>query len=386
MRSPSGFAVLALALVPAVSLWAQTTSAPAAAPSSAAVGGSAATPASASALPLPIEPIRAYYRFWPVQFVQFVGTELPYSTIMLEVDPSGKKPAMVLTLTDRATEKRVHYAETDALVAMSGANGDESHKAAMAWEPADTEATGSASTLRLTLADGKPLMWRFVQGSDVSERGGGMTPLAGSKTPIFAYREQAAVAGEGTALSVGGVVSQATVWTEISQPPYFVAYRGAMSESAHTLVFLPGTPGWTVKTAPATLKTGQSWVLDAANGNQATVRIDKVDGAAFVLNTTDAFEPGVQRTVEATRAADGSWSFQRVRFAPVKDGAKHSLTMEFAAPLNAGVDSDKVTVLAKKTVLGTGTVTGGKEAAMTLEFSDPAWMKGISVVEGPARP
>ncbi len=366
MRSAFRFAALATAFLPVFSLCARAQASP--------------------ALAAPIEPIRVFYRYWPLQFVQFVGTELPYSMITLEVDPAGKKPAIVLTLTDRATGKRVHYAETDALVAMEAASGEESHKAAMAWEPADTEAVGAVSTVRLTLANGKPLVWRFVQGSDVSERGGGMTPLPGSKVPVFAYREQAAVAGEGTALQIGGVASPAAVWTEISQPPYFVAYHGAMSESAHTLVFLPGAADWIVKSAPSSLAVGQSWALDAANGNHATVRIDKVDGTAFVLNTTDAFEPGVQRTIEATRGADGGWSFQRVRFSPVKDGAKHSVTVEFAAPLNAGVDSDKVTVLAKKTVLGTGVVTGGKDGAMTLVFSDPAWMKGISVSEGAAKP
>ncbi len=374
MRFASCSAVLALMFSPAVSLPAQS-----AAASAISAGAVSMTP--------PIVPIRTLYRFWPLQFVQFVGTELPYSQIMLEVDPAGKKPTVVLTLTDRATGKRVHYAETEALVAMEGAGGDESHRAAMAWEPADTEAVGSVSTLRLTLADGKPLVWRFVQGSDVSERGGGMTPLPGSKVPIFAYREQAAVAGEGTALEVGGVASPATVWTEISQPPYFVAYRGAMSENAHTLVFLPGASQWTVKSAPATMAAGGSWELEGAHGDRASVRIDSADGAHAVMTATDLFEPGVQRTIEATRAADGSWSFGRVRFAPLKDGAKHTLTMEFATPLNAGVDSDKVTVTAgKKTVLGTGTVTGGAGGSMTLVFSDPAWMKGFPVVEGVGKP
>ena len=366
MRFAARFAAPVLASLAAISLCAQTSNLPAAAPSIAP----------------PIVPIRTVYRFWPLQFVQFVGAELPYSMVMLEVDPAGKKPALVLTLTDRATGKRVHYAETDALVAMEGAAGEESHKAAMAWEPADAEAVGAVSTVRLTLADGKPLEWRFVQGSDVSERGGGMTPLPGSKVPVFAYREQAAVAGEGTALSVGGVASPASVWTEISQPPYFVAYHGAMSENAHTLVFVPGMTDWTVKSAPVSVAAGGSWELDGARGEHATVRIDRVDGTQVTMTATDAYEPGVQRTIEATRGVDGSWSIVRERFSPVKDGVKHSMTMDFAAPLNAGVDSDKVTVSAKKTVLGTGIVTGGKEGAMTLVFSDPAWMKTIPVTEG----
>jgi hypothetical protein len=45
--------------------------------------------------------------------------------------------------------------------------------------------------------------------------------------PVLMYRERSAVAGEGTALKIGNTVSVADVWTEISQPPYFVAYHGA---------------------------------------------------------------------------------------------------------------------------------------------------------------
>ncbi len=51
------------------------------------------------------------------------------------------------------------------------------------------------------------------------------------------YRERSAVAGEGAALKIGNKVSVADVWTEISQPPYFVAYHGAMSENVDIAVF-----------------------------------------------------------------------------------------------------------------------------------------------------
>ncbi len=44
--------------------------------------------------------------------------------------------------------------------------------------------------------------WQFVQGSDVTEQGGGITPID-APTPSLIFREQAAVAGEGTALKVG---------------------------------------------------------------------------------------------------------------------------------------------------------------------------------------
>lgn len=336
----------------------------------------------------PTLPLLTNYHYWPVQMVQWVGTELPYSMIELDVDAgAGKHPLLYATLTDRATGKRIHYAETDGLIAEATATGEEAHKATFAFEAADTENTGSITTLRFTLADGKPLEWRFVQGSDISEQGSGLTPLPAAKLPIFIYRERAAVAGEGTALQVGDTVSTASVWTEISQPPYFVAYRGAYSVNAHTLAFLPGRQAWTVASAPASLAAGAAWELDDASGNHRSIHIDKADGTRITATATDRFQPGVRCILEATRAGDG-WSVERVRFAPVRDGEKHALTLQFASPLApAAAENTSLTLLAGKKTLATGSVAGtgaGPDRALSLSFSNPAWLAGKTVVDGGA--
>ena len=129
------------------------------------------------------------YQYWPVQYVQCVGSELPYSMIELDVDAGGKQPLYNVILTDRAG-KRITYANTEGLVRAATAQGMEAHKAAIAFEPAEAQAVGAASTLRMTLADGRPLQWRFVQGSDVSEQGAGLTPLPNVAIPVLLYREQ----------------------------------------------------------------------------------------------------------------------------------------------------------------------------------------------------
>ena len=60
-------------------------------------------------LPPPIAPEQIIYRHWPEQFVQWIGTELPYTMIELYVDPgSGATPLYEVVLTERATGKRVH--------------------------------------------------------------------------------------------------------------------------------------------------------------------------------------------------------------------------------------------------------------------------------------
>ena len=177
----------------------------------------------------PVSGLLVTYQYWPVQYVQWVGTELPYSMIEFDVDATTKQPLYNVVLTDRASGRRTAYVNSDVLVASAKAQGMQAYKTEIAFEAAEATNVGAASTLRLSMADGKPLQWRFVQGSDISEQGAGLTPLPTVPIPILVYREQAAVAGEGTALQIGNTVSAAEVWTEISKPPYFVAYRGAMS-------------------------------------------------------------------------------------------------------------------------------------------------------------
>ena len=346
--------------------------------------------ATAAAAPIapPMLPIMTSYRYWPVQFVQFVGPELPYSMIELDVDPaSAKHPLLYVTLTDRATGKRIHYASDDGLIASATAQGEEAHKTALAFEAADTENVGSISTLRFAMTDGKPLEWRFVQGSDISEQGSGLTALADSKIPIFAYRELGALAGEGTALQVGATVSVASVWTEYSHPPYFIPYHGAETQSAHTLVFIPGQQTWTIVSAPTALAAGATWELDGEHGNHRSIHIDKVDGANLTVTSTDRFSPSVHCTLDVTRAGD-AWAIDRARFSPVRDGEKHALTLQFTTPLTPSADHVEVSLVAgKKKTIATGIITApdahgdAPDHAPTLSFSTPAWLNGKKMTE-----
>ena len=362
------FAVLASFLLGYPTVFAQDAASPAASPAPIAP---------------PLLPMLTSYTYWPVQFVQWVGADLPYSMIELDTDGNPKHPMLYVTLTERATGKRIHYADNEALLAGAKAMGEEAHKTALAFEAADTEATGSISTLRFTTADGKPLKWRFVQGSDISEQGSGLSPMPEAKLPLFIYREEAAVAGEGTALQIGDTVSTASVWTEISQPPYFVAYRGAESLHAHTLIFLPGQVTWKTTSAPSAMSAGATWELDEEHGNHRTIRIDRVDGAHFTATCTDRFTPSIQTVIEGTRIAD-AYSFDRVRYAPVREGDKHFLALQFAAPLSSTADNGTVALLAGKKTIASGKVASSgttTDRTGVLSFSSPAWLHGKTMVE-----
>lgn len=333
----------------------------------------------------PILPLVVNYRYWPTQFVQFVGPELPYSMIELDVDPgNGKNPLLYATLTDRSTGRRVHYTDDDGLIASATAAGEEVHKAALAFDGADTDNPGSVSTLRFTMPDGRPLEWRFVLGSDISEQGSGVNPFPGAKIPIFAYREQGGLAGEGTALEVGSIISTAAVWTEYSHPPYFVPYRGAETEGAHALLFMPGEEKWTIASSPAALTAGATWELDGDNGNHRSIHIDKADGSHLTVTSTDRFHPRVQCTMEVTREGD-VWNIERARFSSVKGGEKHALTLQFSPALTPATEKTDVALIAgKKKTIATGSLaaSGASDHALTLSFSNPAWLNGKTMVEG----
>ncbi|HEX4156491.1 MAG TPA: hypothetical protein VHY48_12845 [Acidobacteriaceae bacterium] len=347
-------------------------------------GAICAQTAASPAIAPPILPLVVNYSYWPTQFVQFIGPELPYSMIELDVDPgNGKHPLLYATLTDRATGKRVHYTDDDGLIASAAAVGEEVHKTALAFDAADTDNPGSISTLRFSMPDGKPLEWRFVLGSDISEQGSGLNPFPDAKIPIFAYREQGGLAGEGTALQVGDTVSTASVWTEYSHPPYFIPYRGAETEGAHVLIFIPGEEKWTIVSSPVALTVGATWELDGDKGNHRSIRIDKVDGPQLTVTSTDRFHPRVQCTLEVTREGD-AWNIERARFSAMNGGEKHALTIEFTPALGPATEKTAVELIAgKKKTIATGALAPDAAShALTLSFSNPAWLNGKTMAEG----
>ena len=231
------------------------------------------------------------------------------------------------------------------------------------------------------MADGKPVQWRFVQGSDISEQGSGLTPLPTAPMPIFAYREQAAVAGEGTALQIGDVVSAADMWKEISQPPYFIAYHGALSLGAHTVAFIPGKTVWTITASPAALTAGSKWELDSDAGNHRTLTIDKAEAASegthCLITGSDRFAPSAKFTLDATFVGS-RWNVASVRYAPVREGEKHSATLMYTP------SGDVSLVIGKKQTIASGKLapTGGAtDRTLTLDFATPTWAHGKIMVE-----
>ena len=346
--------------------------------------GSAVALSAQSVLPPPVAPEQIVYRHWPEQFVQWLGPELPYTMIELYVDPGpgkgdlgkGAAPLYDVALTERAGGKRVHYSNQQQMVDLDKRSGADAYLSPMQLDRPANTGTGATYLLRFVDHAGQPVSWQWIQGSDMSERGGGSSP-AGLEPPVLVYRTRSAVAAQGTALKIGNAVSVADMWTEISQPPYFVAYHGAFSEDVDIAVFTGTTQQWTIITAPQTLAAGAEWKLKAQDGGARSLRVQAVNGSHATIIDTDDHLPGRAIAIEADWT-NGAWSINKLHYAQAGANASQGLTISFAPGVTAGGGQAKFEVTAgSKTRIASGTVHGDPaQPRVGWEFKDPAWLRG----------
>ncbi len=298
-----------------------------------------------------------YYRYWPEQLVQWLGPELPYSMIVLDVDDRGKQPIYDVQLLPRGNGQIIRYTNSADELAIDQRLGGPVHQVAMQFDGPSDPANGAQYMLRFNTENGTPVVWQFVLGSDVTEQGSGLSPT-GARIPILMYRELGGLAGAGTALQIGSVTSTADVWKEIAQPPYFVPYRGALSTGLHVLTFAPGAVAW----------KGDSQSLTAANGVTLTLTRDNdnVVMANKALGTTAAYT-----------IAGGA--ITRVTFSPAGGKRDHIVSLQFSPALAPGAQSSFDVIAGRKTKIATGTVLAANADAglsETWSFSTPDSLKG----------
>jgi hypothetical protein len=323
------------------------------------------------AAPGPVSEVQ--YRHWPEQFTQWVGTDVPYSMLELNVDAGSQaQPTYEVVLTERSSAKKIYYSNVQALVDAEAAAGSESHLANIQFTRPANSGVGAIYLLRFYSEKSTPIIWRFVQGSEVTDQGSGVTP-GRVNPPVLRYRQQAAVAGEGTALKVGSVVSQAEMWKEIAAPPYFMPYRGTYTQNLESLTFLDSSTRWVVERAPVTLSVGAAWQFNGANGQSCTVLVKQLEGNGAVFQQSIAGTQTVA-TFEA-QLADGAWVIRSVHFEPVAAGTSKGLTLR----VSPDGEHAKFEVLSGKSKIASGTLASNLERSHAgWHFKDPNWLNAAA--------
>lgn len=298
------------------------------------------------------------YRYWPEQIVQWVGPELPYTMIVASIDDRTKPAVYDVQLIPRPGGPPVVYTNSADELAILQRTGQDAHQVAIEYDGPSDPAVAAQYMIRFNTEKNVPVVWQFVLGTDVSEQGSGLSPVP-APVPVLMYREQGGLAGQGTALQIGGVTSAADVWKEIAQPPYFVPYRGALSTGVHVLSFAPGDTAWKSSAGTLTNATGRTLAL-STSGNETTL--------------TD-------KSLAATESITGAaGSVSRVTFAPTGVKGNHSVTMQFSPPLAPAGQSSFDVIVGKKTKIAAGSVQESAGPAVTdsWSFTSPDAVKNLT--------
>lgn len=287
-----------------------------------------------STLLMPIIPFIAEYDYASLYFMQWTNDDPHYSRITAAV-AEGEAPVYTVTLAERNSKKQIFYSNSEAHVASLKREGKDAYKTPIDYRV--TRNVGQPATYGFGFRDihGRAILWRFTPASNPSERGAGLIPLSSVPGLRLEYSDLGTTAGAGTATQIADRVSEAEPWTEISAPPYFVAYRGSHAEGRHMGALLTGVESWRVVSSPkvtsaSELREGASWVLREAGGRERTLRVAarRADETIITQKTADA--PNLSGLELRARIAPDGFALREVRFMRGSRHLRISFTPELA--------------------------------------------------------
>lgn len=326
-------------------------------------------------LPFPAPPLIVHYEYVPYYFVQWLNDHSQY--IRIEAAGADSEPPVFnLTLTEKGSGRRVNYCNTEARMKTLTQAGQDARLTKIDYRASNNFGQAPAHEFSFTDERGQVVRWRFTLAAPVSERGAGLTPQEGGAGLMLIYRELGTAAGEGTAVQIGDKVIEAAPWTEISAPPYFVAYRGAYSEGIGVGALLPGQESWRVTASPKDLtkglKEGAQWTLVDDHGRARHLTITAIRGDELTIQGT-----GQSLDLQARKTATGfalrsitvtsRSKTMRISFTPELDLNKGS-----AAPVNFQIDQNGHNKIAHGSV---AVEKRGDATSLRWTFKAPDWAK-----------
>lgn len=300
-------------------------------------------PAQAQSLsvPFPLLPLIAEYEFVPHYFMQWLNDHPQYAMIEAALTDSNP-PIYNLILTEKSSRRRVNYCNSEAKVKGLTSGGQEARLTKIEYRATSKFGQPPAHEFSFTDERGQAIRWRFTLAAPASERGAGLTPQAEGTGWLLIYRDLGSAAGEGTAVQIGNKVCEAEAWTEISAPPYFVAYRGVYAEGMGLGVLPLGQENWRVTAAPKELTEGAQWALADERGRTRQWRIAARRGQELTINEVGS--PYSTRSLVARQTAQGlalrsvtvnhAQNALRLSFTPDLDLTAAAVSSAFQVDLN----------------------------------------------------
>jgi hypothetical protein len=303
------------------------------------------------------------YEFFDHFYTQDLVGDAKYSEIQAYVKDKDGKPQTSIKLIDKATGAATTYSDQVQYVPPT------------AYVP--------KANIGFAFRDnnGQPVRWRFTLAYPPSAQGEGLTILPNSPSFKLIYRDSGSLSDAGSAVELGGKVNEVQVWKEISQPPYFIAYRGTYTEGSETTQLRTDLEKLEF-TGLSTLKAGSQFQLVSGNGRSRKQVVESESDGLVIKQLAD--ESGITRELRLAADAQG----YAVRSLKVIDGP-HSSTVTFKPALHLPSSTSEgpaseFEIVAGKHKLGNGSahlVRTADGAQLVWKVNSPNWAKNRTIVQ-----
>ncbi len=335
-----------------------------------AIGPTASADRLVAAVPYVID-----YEFFDHLYTQTLSRDAKYAEIEAYVKERGGKPLVTIRLIEKGSGNADIYTDSP-----SDSNGTKTVQ--IQYAPPKAYMPGGTANFAFPDLAGQAVRWRFVMAYPPSAQGSGLNELPGDTNLKLVYRNLGTLSDAGSAVELTGKVNEVQMWKEISQPPYFVAYRGTYTAGAH-VVQLQADPQKLKLSGFSALKPGAKFAVLTASGATRQLAVQGTGDNLVIAQESD--EHGVSR--ELSFAADSQG--YSIRALKVTDGS-HSSTVTFTPALRLtasspdGPPSDFQIAVDKNRKLGNGSVHFSytqEGAHLVWKTAAPAWAKGRTVVQ-----
>jgi hypothetical protein len=304
------------------------------------------------------------YEFFDHFYTQTLDKDPKYSEIEAYVKENGGKPHTTIKLIEKGSGVATAYSDQ------------------IQYVPPAAYVPKAVAGFAFRDSSGQPARWRFTFAYPPSAQGSGLTTLPNEPNLKLVYRDSGTLSDAGSAVELSGKVNEVQVWKEISQPPYFVAYRGTYTEGAETTQLRTNLEKFEFS-GLSEIKSGAQFQLTTAGGKARKLSVE--GGADGLVIRQQPDENGISRELSLTSAAQG----YAVRSLKVLDGA-HSSTVTFSPALQlptAGSDgpaSEYQIVADKGHKLGNGSahLTHTSDGTQLVwKVNAPNWAKNRTIVQ-----